>query len=974
MDFKTGETYHGFKLLEKENIVEVQSKGLLFEHEKTRARLVKLENSDDNKLFSIAFRTPPQDSRGLPHILEHSVLCGSRKFPARELFVELLKGSLNTFLNAMTFPDKTMYPIASRNTKDFFNLMSVYLDSVFHPNLLNQPEIMKQEGWHYELHNPDDEITYKGVVYNEMRGAYSAPETILRREIYSSLFPDTVYGVDSGGDPDVIPELTQEQFRAYHRDYYHPSNSYIYLYGDGDTLEELRFINDEYLKDFSYRNINSEIKEQTAFEKPVEKVVDYPVSVDETEDGKTYLCLNWVTVKSTDPELSLAFEILGHLLLKTPAAPLKKALLGSGLGRDVFGLLNTEVLQIPFSVVLKNSSEGNRDEFEKVVLSTLHDLVNNGIDKKLIEASINSKEFLLREADFKRYPKGLFFAMKSLSTWLHNRNPFAPLEYEPSLKVLRRGLTENYFEKLIDKYLLNNSHRSLLTVRPRRGLEEDRTVALRQKLADYKATLSPEEIDKLVLQTQALAKRQSTPDTPESLAKIPRLSRSDINNQAEELPLAEKQEAGIPVLAHHMFTNSVAYLNLYFDCGVVTAPDLPYLALLARVVSRIDTRNHDYSDLANELEIHTGGIDFDIFVYRSIHTDAMLPRFQVQSKALIRKLPELIKLLGEVLGHSDFSNTSRLKDIVHEMKSQLEMKINYNSHSIARERLFSYMTVADQYNERIAGLALYRSVSDMADNFDVRAEEIAGKLANLASVVFNRQNLLVSITAGENDYSVFRKEFSALLEHLPDAVPVPVHYSFSPPVINEGLFTPGKVQYVAKGFNFRQLGYEYTGVMQVVSTISKLTYLWNRLRVRGGAYGVFAQFSRNGELFLGSYRDPNLAETLEVFDGLPEFLRSTDFGEEQITKYILGSISSIDQPLTPSMKGIRATIRWITGNTQEDIQKARDQLIETTLEDIRGIADIIDDSLKKNYFCVVGSETKIKQSKGIFNSVIQVFK
>ncbi len=973
MAFETGKTYHGFKLLEKDDIKEINSEGLLFEHEKTRARLVKLENSDDNKLFSIAFRTPPQDSRGLPHILEHSVLCGSRKFPSKEPFVELLKGSLKTFLNAMTFPDKTMYPVASRNTRDFFNLMDVYLDAVLYPNLLTQPEIMKQEGWHFELDNPDDEITYKGVVYNEMRGAYSAPETILTRRILNLLFPDTVYGVDSGGDPDVIPELTQEQFRAFHRDYYHPSNSYIFLYGDGDTPEELRFINDEYLNDFSYRNINSEIKEQPAFGKPVEKVVDYPVSADETEEGKTYLSLSWVAAKSTDPELCLAFEILEHLLLDTPAAPLKKALLESGLGRDVFGLFDTEVLQIPFSVVLKNSSEDKRDEFERIVLDTLRNLVKNGIDKKLIEASINSKEFDLREADYQGYPKGLFYAMKSLGTWLYEGTPFSPLEYEQSLKTLRRGLTENYFEELIDRHLLGNSHRLLLTVRPRKGLEEDRTAALRQKLADYKATLSPEEIDELVRQTQSLKKRQSTPDTPEALAKIPSLSRSDINRQAEELPLVEKEEAGIPVLAHHLFTNNIAYLNLYFDSVVVAAPDLPYLALLARVVSRIDTENYGYGDLANELEIHTGGIDLDVSVYRHIHTGAMLPRFEVQSKALIRKLPKMIELLGEVLGHTDFSNTSRLYDIIQEMKSRLEMYINYRSHIIARDRLFSYMTTADQYNERIEGLALYKSVSDMADNFEVRAEEIAGRLANLARVIFNRQNLLASITVDEDDYTAFRKEFPALLEHLSNTVPVPVKYSFETPVINEGLFTPGKVQYVAKGYNFKQLGYEYTGVMHVVSTISRLTYLWNRLRVQGGAYGAFAQFSRDGKLFLGSYRDPNLTETLEIFDGLPGFLRSTDFSKEDITKYVLGSISTLDQPLTPSMKGIRATTRWMTGNTQEDVQKERDQLIETTREDIRGLADLVEDSLKKNYFCVVGSETRIKENKSIFNDIIQVF-
>lgn len=973
MAFETGKTYHGFVLIDKHDISEVNSKGLLFEHEKSGARLVKLENSDDNKLFSITFRTPPQDSRGLPHILEHSVLCGSRKFPSKEPFIELLKGSLKTFLNAMTFPDKTMYPIASRNTKDFFNLMDVYLDAVLYPNLLVQPEIMMQEGWHYELNSPEEEITYKGVVYNEMRGAYSTPEAMLTRKIFESLFPDTAYGADSGGDPDVIPELTQEQFCAFHSEYYHPSNSYIHLYGDGDTMKELKFINDEYLQDFNSRNVNSVINLQTAFNKPVEISIDYPVSKEETEEGKTYLCLSWVTARSTDPDLCLAFEILEHLLLDTPAAPLKRALLESGLGKDVFGQYTDSLLQTPFSVVLKNSNEDRKDEFKNVVFKTLHNLVERGIDKKLIEASINSMEFELREADYQGYPKGLFYAMKSLSTWLHGETPFTPLEYEPALEILRRGLTENYFEELIEEYLLKNNHRSLLILRPRKGLEEDKNTVLRKELADYKATLSAEQIEGLVEQTKALSEHQNIPDTPEALAKIPCLSRGDIKSRAEELPLVEKEEAGIPVLAHYLFTNNIAYLNLYFDSGVVPAEDLPYLALLTRVVSRTDTENHDYSDLANELNIHTGGIDLDIAVYKHIHTGAMMPCLEVQSRALIHELPRMIELLGEVLGHTDFSNTSRLKDIIQEMKSRLEMHINFRSHVIARLRLFSYMSPADQYSEQIEGLALYRAISDMADNFDNRVDRIKNKLAEIDRLVFNRNNLLASITIGEKDYPVFQKEFPALFEHLASDIPVPVEYSFETPVINEGLYTPGKVQYVAKGFDFSQLGYEYTGVMQVVSTISQLTYLWNRIRVQGGAYGVFAQFARDGRFFLGSFRDPNLTETLEVFDGLPEFLRNTDFGKKEITKFVLGSISSLDQPLTPSMKGIRAAERWITGITHEDVQKIRDQVIETTHEDIVKLADLIEDALNKNYFCVVGSEGKIKENKDIFNDLIQVF-
>jgi len=973
MALETGKIYHGFRLIDRHELKEINSTGLLFRHEKSGAQLMKLENSDDNKLFSINFRTPPYDSTGLPHILEHSVLNGSRKFPVSDPFVELLKGSLKTFLNAFTFPDKTMYPAASRNTKDFFNLMDVYLDAVLYPNLQTRPEIMDQEGWHYELNNPEDEIIYKGVVYNEMRGAYSTPEAVLMRKTFESLFPDTAYGFDAGGDPDVIPELTLEQFRAYHREYYHPSNSYICLYGDGSTLEELKFIDSEYLIDFTSRSVDSSIDQQPSFDRPVEITVDYPVSSEESEDGKTYLSLNWVTALSTDPELCMALEVLQHLLLETPAAPLKKALLESGLGTDAFGQYNENLLQTTFSVVLKNSNERNKEEFRTVVLNTLQNLTEAGIDKKLIEASINSMEFALREADYQGFPKGLFYAMKSLTTWLHGDNPFTPLEYESVLRILRRGLTENYFEKIIEEYLLRNAHCSLLIVRPQKGLEESGVAELRKKLSDYKATLSAGQVDELVKKTRDLQLLQSTPDSPEALATIPALTREDITRESEELPLIEKEEAGIPVLAHHLFTNSIAYLNLYFDCSAVPAEDLPYLALLTRVISNIDTENHDYSDLANEVNIHTGGINLDVAAFRHAGSGELIPRLEVQSRALVHKLPRLIELLGEILGHTDLGNSCRLKEIILEMKSRLEMYIHSRSHIIARRRLFSYISPVDHYAEQIEGLSLYKAVLEMAENYDSRTEEIAKSLTRIIGLVFNRQNLLASITISENDYSEFSNEFPALLEHLTDTAPVSLEYSRVSDVTNEGLFTPGKVQYVTKGFDLHLLDHDYSGVMIVVATISQLTYLWDKIRVQGGAYGAFAQFYRDGRFFLGSFSDPNLSETLDVFDGLPDFLRNLDPGKEDITKFVLGSISGLDHPITPSMKGERAAERWIQGITQEDIQKTRDQVIAVTSDDIAGLADIIEDALRKNLFCVVGSESRIKEDEAIFNALVQVF-
>jgi len=634
MTLEIGKMYNGFKLLEESTINEINSKALLFQHEETGARLLKLENEDDNKVFSIAFRTPPKNSTGVAHILEHSVLCGSRKFPTKEPFVELIKGSLNTFLNAMTFADKTMYPVASRNKKDFFNLMDVYLDAVFYPNIYNYPQIFMQEGWHYELEDKNSDITYKGVVYNEMKGAYSSPESILMRKISESLFPNTTYGVESGGDPDFIPELSYEEFIDFHKKYYHPSNSYIFLYGDGDVLEELKFIQDNYLKDFHRLNIDSSIKIQPSFPKMREMTVDYPISPNEKEEDKTFLSLNFAVGKSTDKELYLAFDILEHLLLETPAAPLKKALIGANIGKDVFGIFDSSILQPSFSVVVKNSNEDKKDEFKQVVFNTLKDLVENGIDKKLIESSINIKEFALREADFGGYPTGLIYGIKCMDSWLYDGNPFMHLNYEPQLEKVKEALRSNYFERLIKEYILNNNHSSLLIVKPKKGLGEEKEEQLKKNLKSYKEKLSEKEINNLIEETTKLKERQTTSDSPESLKKIPLLSIDDIERNTEELPLELGEESGIKILKHNIFTNKIAYINLYFNTTVVPQELIPYVGLLSSVLGKVSTKKYSYEELSNEVNIHTGGIYYTATAYSdSKELDGFVPMLKIKAKA-----------------------------------------------------------------------------------------------------------------------------------------------------------------------------------------------------------------------------------------------------------------------------------------------------------------------------------------------------
>jgi len=974
MKFEVNKSYSGFRLLQEKYIKEINSTGRIFIHEKSGARLCHLENDDDNNVFSISFKTPPQDNTGIPHILEHSVLCGSRKFPTKEPFVELAKGSLNTFLNAMTFSDKTMYPIASKNEKDFFNLMDVYLDAVFYPNIYRCPEIFMQEGWHYELDSPDAELNYRGVVYSEMRGAYSTPESILLRKVQESLFPATAYGFESGGDPDVIPELSLDQFLEFHKRYYHPSNSYIFLYGNGDCLKQLSFIDKEYLKKFERISVDSAIALQKPFPDQRRVAFEYPISPVEKVEDNTFLSLNFVIGKSVDPEIYLAFNILEYLLLETPAAPLKKVLIEKEVGKDVFGEFDNSILQPVFSIVVKNSNEKKEKEFRDIVLNTLKRLVENGIDKKLIEASINIEEFNLREADYRGFPKGLFYNIKVMENWLYDNNPFMHLEYENTLNKVKKALTTNYFEHMIDRYLLKNNHSSILILNPKKGLAEKKIEEINKKLSDYKAHLSIIEIEELVRKTERLKRRQKTADSPEDLLKIPLLSLKDINPTSERLPLVEKEEKAIKVLSHPIFTNSIVYLNMLFDTKVVPREDIPYIGLLTRVLGKVSTESYHYTDLSNEIDIHTGGIGFGANVYGSKENDQIYyPKIMVKSKVLTSKLPKLGDLLGELIGHTRFDEKKRLKEIIQEAKSRLQMFIFENGHLVAINRLFSYFSPAGKYSEILGGLTFYEFIADIERNFDKKADEIIYKLREMAKLIFNKKNTLVSVTLDANDYKKFKKIFPVILDNLQNNEPEPFNYQFDYSEKNEGLLTPGKVQYVAKGYNFKKLGYKYRGSLKVLVTMESLDYLWNRLRVQGGAYGSFASFSRNGNGFFCSYRDPNLRETLSTYDSAIDYLKKFNPNEREMRKYIIGTISKLDSPLTPSMKGEIATNNYISNISQEDIQKARDEVLFTTKKDIRLFSNMIQDMMQKNYFCVLGNEEKIRENKAIFGNLVTVF-
>lgn len=960
---------HGFKLLKKDEVAEVASTAYTFEHVKSGARLFFLKNDDDNKVFSISFRTPPVDDTGVAHIVEHSTLCGSRKYPLKEPFVELVKGSLNTFLNAMTYPDKTMYPVASRNDKDFQNLMDVYLDAVFYPNMRTNPQVLMQEGWHYEIEKPEEPLRYSGVVYNEMKGALSSPDDLLESRIMHSLYPDTTYGHESGGDPEAIPDLTQEKFIAFHQKYYHPSNSYIYLYGDMDIEEKLAYLDDEYLSHFDRIPVPSKIDRQQEFGSLKRETVPYPVSADEGTEEKTFLTLNWTTGESLDPKTMMGLEILEHALLRTPAAPLRKALVDAKLGKDVDSIFENDMLQPFFSIIINNSEEDRLDKFYHLAMTKLQQLAENGIDRELLEASINLMEFRLREADFGSAPKGLIYGIRIMKSWLYGGDPETYLRYEDLLQQMKDGLTSRYFESLIEEYFLANPHRSLLAMVPDTELAARREQEQEEKLAKKKASLSKEEIESIIASTRALKERQQSPETEEALKTIPVLKLSDIRKKSYPLPLDVRELDGTKVLFSDVNTNGIAYLNLYFDVSSVTEEELPYLYLLSELIGMVDTKEHTYAELANLRNLHTGGMTSDVVVYtKKDEPGSMAPKLRIKAKALVKKLPELMALLKEIMTESQFTDEKRLQELIEQEEASIELNLQRSANQIIVSRLAAYLSKAGCYADE-GGLPFYPFLKEFAEDFSGSLQKMQNVFKTLLPKVFNRQNLVLSITLQEKEYEAFTKAFAPLQQALSNEKFPAAAYDWDIKPLNEGLTSSSRVQYVGKAANFLRLGYHFTGSMAVLETLLRYDYFWTKIRVQGGAYGAFTGFNRNGFMYFGSYRDPNLKETLAVFDGTADYAANFEASEREMDKFIIGTMSGVDTPMTPMMKGDAAATCYLRGITEADRQQRRDEILATRQQDIRALAPLIDACMKENVLCVFGNDEKIAEAKDVFGAV-----
>lgn len=960
-----------YEVLEQRRIEDIASDGYILRHKKSGARVCVISNDDDNKVFSIGFRTPPEDETGVPHIIEHTTLCGSDKFPVKDPFVELVKGSLNTFLNAMTYPDKTLYPVASYNEQDFKNLMDVYLDAVFHPNITKYQEIFMQEGWHYELESEDAPLTINGVVYNEMKGAYSSPDEVLQTAIAQALFPDNTYSKNSGGDPDHIPELTYEHYLDFYHKYYHPSNSYIYLYGDMDVKERLEWMDRAYLSAYESMEIDSNIPRQKPFDAMKFVETTFPITDDDPEENNTYLSYNMVIADVLDPTLYQAFTVLDYVLVSAPGAPVRQALIDAGIGQDVYGSYENEMLQPFFSIVAKNANKGDKDRFVRIIEDTLQNLVENGLNKDSLLAGINSEEFRFREADFGQFPKGLLYGLQCMESWLFDdKKPFIHLECLDTFEYLRNQISTGYFEDLIRKYLLENKHGAVVVVAPQKGLNSAKEAALEKKLAEKKAAMSAEEIQNLIAQTKHLHAYQEEPSPEEDLKKIPMLKREDMRKDAMPFDNREDTIGEIPVVHHDISSNGIDYVTLMFECNDISQEDIAYLGVLRAVLGYVNTKHYSYAGLFNAINIYTGGISCGVSVYPKVNErDLVSVKFEVRIRVLEKNLEEAMKLVDEIVRTSDITDVKRLTELIAQVKSRLQVSLSSSGHTVAAMRALSYQSRYAFYQDATLGIEYYQHVVKLDEQIRTNPEGVVKKLQEMIGKVLVRKRLMVSFTADQKAFEAAKPVMETYLNRIAQGDVAGEQTKLELSRKNEGFTDASQIQYVARGGNFRDHGFTYRGSLKILKLIMSYEYLWINIRVKGGAYGCMSSFLRTGESYFVSYRDPNLGKTIDIYEHIPDYLRSFTADERDMTKYVIGTFGSLDTPMNPEAKGSRSMSAYLQELPFEQIQRERDEILHATPEDIRNLADLIAAVLEDDSLCVIGNENAIRAESGLFDSV-----
>lgn len=966
--------FKNYKVIKEQELKDIASHGTLLVHEKSGARVVLIENDDVNKTFCIGFRTPPRDDTGVPHIIEHSVLCGSKKYPVKEPFVELMKSSLNTFLNAMTFADKTIYPVASCNDKDFENLMDVYLDAVLYPNILTNEKIFKQEGWHYELIDKDGEITYNGVVYNEMKGAFSSPDSILGRASGNSLFPDTPYGFESGGDPSAIPTLTYQNFVNFYKKYYHPSNSYIFLYGNFDKEERLEYLDREYLSKFNKIDPESELSEQKPLKKLIEKELLYPVTKEQGTENKTYMSYNIAFPKGTSLVDSNGVAALVYAILGSNGAPLEKALLKEKLGDVITYNYDNETLQPVLSINTKNANPDQKDKFVEVIEKELKKYAKEGVDKKAIEAAININEFKAREADYGGMSKGVIYAITVLGTWLYDdENPFEALETGKLYSALREKINTDYYEKLLEKYLINNTHKSVIVVKPSTTYQEEKENKVKSELKKFKDSLSDKEIEKIIADTKELKEYQASEDSKENLATIPLLKKEDLSYEISEIKNDEEEIDGIKVVRHELNANGISYINLLFDAMNIGTKNLPYIGLYRSLLGNINTSKHTYESLEIDENINTGGIGYSYYAPTSKEGDKFF--FNASASCLNDKIGYTLDLVKEVLLTSDFTTKDRIKELLSIGLSRSMQGFAGRGHTIAVGRALSYISATSAIAQYSSGIDAYYCMKDLMDDYDNKFKDASAGYKDITDKLFAKENLIISYTGDKEGYEIFKKEihnFIASLKDKSEKDPIKVEVGQK----NEGFKGPYDICYNAVVGNYKNCdcGLEYSGSFLVLENAIRTDYLWKKVRVLGGAYGCMCNFDKTGNILFTSYRDPKVKETYDTYYGVTDFISEFKATDEEMTKYIIGAVGGVDTPQTPRTKGMNSLACYFAGITNDDLRKEKKEIIDCTEEDIRALKKHFECILKQNNRCTIGNEQKVEANKELFKEVKMILK
>lgn len=972
MTVQVNERLHGFLLEERRPLEEIGGEGLLFRHEQSGARLLVLANEDDNKTFGIGFRTPSANSTGVAHILEHSVLNGSRKYKVKEPFMELAKTSLATFLNAMTFSDKTIYPVASRNEADFMNLMDVYLDAVFHPAIYEEKRIFLQEGWHYHLERPEDEITYRGVVYNEMRGALSAADDQVHDAVMEALYPDTVYGYESGGDPYVIPDLTYEAFLDFHRKLYHPVNSYLFLYGKVDLDKVLAHIDGEYLSDFTPIEVDSRLALQAPFAAPRRLEASYSVGKDDETAGKDHLV--YATIFGTRTSLRDMFlaDLVRDALIDSQAGPLRKALLAKGIGADI-SAVSSDGVQIPFGIVAKDAEAGQMDEFVATIEETLRTLIAEGLDQDLLLASLNKIEFAFRESSGYA-TRGIVHYINAFESWLYDESPFDALAYNAPLAALREDVQSGRLAEELRARFLDNPHKVIMTVRPEAGKNERKDEALRERLAAVKAGLSEAELAAMVAETQALIERQNADDSPEAKATLPTLALQDVDLDLGAVPPRISEVAGAEVLQTDLFAAGIVYADLSFRSEHIEKEALCDYALLTSLIGAMDSESYDYGRLVTEEYLKTGGITVSPAIYSDFNDpEVYRPRLNVSTRMLAGADPaDFFHLLEEMLLRTRLDDERRLREVIQMLRTRMEMGIFQQGHAVASARAKSYLSGGSKYGEALAGLDLLFYLQDLDRHFDERKEALIARLKALYARLLDRQGLVVGLTGEAADTDAFLAPLADFLAKLPAERRPRADFLPAPQRLNEGIGSAAGVQYVAQAADLRDYGVRYNGRLEVLSNLLSYEYLYNEIRAKGGAYGQGISFARSGLMGLYSYRDPNLTETLAVYRGLADWLEGLEDDPERLRPLIIGTMTRFNPAMTERAKGLMNLRFHLTGQTVADVEKAEAEALATTAADLRALAPALRQAVAANVLCVLGNGSKIAAHKDLFETVIRL--